>query len=657
MKHPYNFGQIPNFDNIPAQLREGNWCVWTAKPKTNGKYDKIPSNGIQNLSTTEPDSWLTFEQAKQLYQQGGFNGVGRLMQLDGITGIDIDQSKQLPDDIKDLGKTYTEVSPSGNGLRLVYETDTIPEHDLSEPFEVYSGNTARFLTFTGHTLKDCTTILSTNGQINKMVAKYTTSSPSEPKESDPFVGAEGYGASKEEVIAVLKHIPADNEQTWINVGMALHNHFNGSDEGLKLWDYWSQTSDKYEHNKGSRSTKSTWKRFAQDKDRKLTFASICDYAKQNGANLSEIKKQFDQDNIDNLIIETDGTTRFTLADKLINEQIQAPTWIVKNMIERDTLVMMYGPSGSGKSYAAIRMAVSVATGVDFHSHQTKQYTVVYMCGEGYRGVKDRLRALKLQYDLTTLGDLHLTNRITDFSSANDIKATVEELKSQNIQPDLIIIDTLARASGSFDENSTADMNKFVKACDFIRRKFNGCSVMPVHHTGQATKERARGSSVLKAAVDVELSVEHTGEGMTIAATKMKDGEPFEKLGFKFLRVNFGVKDEDGDELYSHVIEADQSVVVDAEAAKEASPTGKKVLKAFDELFSEAVNRVDSPSKFTQQMGLDAPSQGVLVGDVRDHFYRMSEGKQATKRQQFNRGLADLEGKDILAVWDDILVKL
>jgi predicted P-loop ATPase len=38
----------------------------------------------------------------------------------------------------------------------------------------------------------------------------------------------------------------DDYETWMKVGMALHHEFNGGDEGLDLWHWYSKVSDKYE---------------------------------------------------------------------------------------------------------------------------------------------------------------------------------------------------------------------------------------------------------------------------------------------------------------------------------------------------------------------------------------------------------------------------
>ncbi len=153
-KHPHDFGLVPIFNNIPQPIRGGLWCMWAAKPRNGspGKFDKIPSNGQFNISTKDPDLWLTFDQAKQLYEQNSdrFNGVGKLVQIgEGLTFLDYDNIPNIQEMAESLD-TYSELSPSGKGVRAI--ALGTPSRDISNPIEIYSGHAARFLTITGHTL-------------------------------------------------------------------------------------------------------------------------------------------------------------------------------------------------------------------------------------------------------------------------------------------------------------------------------------------------------------------------------------------------------------------------------------------------------------------------------------------------------------------------
>lgn len=145
--HPFSFGPTPNWKGIPKEIQDGEWCVWKAKPKTNGKFDKIPCNNTGNI--TKKGKWLTYEEAKALYSANTaeYNGVGRRMSLDdSFVYGDVDNSKKLP---KGWPNTYLEVSPSGKGLHAIWLAETLPHDDTTTPHEMYSGHGGRFLTITG----------------------------------------------------------------------------------------------------------------------------------------------------------------------------------------------------------------------------------------------------------------------------------------------------------------------------------------------------------------------------------------------------------------------------------------------------------------------------------------------------------------------------
>ena len=56
-----------------------------------------------------------------------------------------------------------------------------------------------------------------------------------------------YNLTVEELRERLTDLVAqrDDYDRWVDVGLALHRHFGGSDEGLDLWDEWSQDATKY----------------------------------------------------------------------------------------------------------------------------------------------------------------------------------------------------------------------------------------------------------------------------------------------------------------------------------------------------------------------------------------------------------------------------
>lgn len=89
-----------------------------------------------------------------------------------------------------------------------------------------------------------------------------------------------------EVEELLSHIPADASYCdWLAVLMALHDRFNGSDEGLALADRWSATGAKYRP--GGVAAK--WRSFKRSG---VSWATVPALARQNGADLSDIARRW-----------------------------------------------------------------------------------------------------------------------------------------------------------------------------------------------------------------------------------------------------------------------------------------------------------------------------------------------------------------------------
>jgi hypothetical protein len=69
-----------------------------------------------------------------------------------------------------------------------------------------------------------------------------------------------------------------------------------------------------------------------------------------------------------------------------------PVYLVADFVETECLAMLFGEPGCGKSFVAIDLALSVATGEGFHSRRVLAGPVVYLAGEGHNGLMRRIAA-------------------------------------------------------------------------------------------------------------------------------------------------------------------------------------------------------------------------------------------------------------------------
>lgn len=222
----------------------------------------------------------------------------------------------------------------------------------------------------------------------------------------------------------------------------------------------------------------------------------------------------------------------------INE-VTKMDWLINDFIERKSLVMLYGPHSSGKSFLAIDWAMSVGLGREWQNKKVKQGISIYIAGEGFQGIKRRFKAyvVKNGIDGSLFHQVFISRKSVSFLDADaamDAAQHIDDVIVQvaaalgktvnEVQVEMVVIDTLNRNFGDGDENSSQDMTVFVEHVDtYICKRF-GTAVVIVHHTGHDS-DRGRGSSVLPAAMDQIFWVKPTGLGqLTLICKKMKEGE-------------------------------------------------------------------------------------------------------------------------------------
>src|SRR5262249_46295895 len=79
----------------------------------------------------------------------------------------------------------------------------------------------------------------------------------------------------------------------------------------------------------------------------------------------------------------------TLADL---DNLPDPEWLVDGLVGQNALVVLFGPPGVGKSFLALDLALSIATGRPWLGRKTTQGGVVYVYAEGTSELKHRAAA-------------------------------------------------------------------------------------------------------------------------------------------------------------------------------------------------------------------------------------------------------------------------
>ena len=162
----------------------------------------------------------------------------------------------------------------------------------------------------------------------------------EARQSDP-----DFDIDSSEIEKALAHINPDCDYTtWLNIGFALFNQFDGSDDGFGLYDRWSSVGTKYA---GTENLKFKWQSFGKDKplDNQVTIASLFKIAIESGYKPPYKGNHFLED-------LTKYTAKHTISDDDLIDTPSGKKLAPESFIElvnQHKLVSLKGSKGLGKS--------------------------------------------------------------------------------------------------------------------------------------------------------------------------------------------------------------------------------------------------------------------------------------------------------------------
>lgn len=618
----------------PDLLRDlPGWLVWRFKPNGDKKPRKVPFYvsgaarwGAQGTAA-DRKRLTTFDHAKRVALENGYEGVGFApMPEFGISALDFDDC--VADGVIDpvveslTAGTYTEFSPSGNGIRafVVGSLGTgksNPKDKSTFGFEVFDCN--GFVTFTGNVTPTTELVGAENyfAPISPELKAFRDMRLKRAREPFEYegTGETTLGLSDAQMQQVLSALPNDLEYAdWFNVCCALHHETQG--EGFSLFDEWSLSNPK---GTTTEYNMERWASCGRYNGALFTFRSLLRYARDE----LHVETGIDIDTAHPDEFPTydkpKGGRFGIISDEEFMGQQATLKWFIKGFLPQGQLGVLFGESGAGKSFAALDMCAAISRGLEsWNGHRVTKGRVLYIVAEGKNGFRQRQRAYCHQHAIPKMGmDLipDQTPNLMDPAQVTDLIKDVKALGSY----DLIVLDTFAQSTAGGDENSSKDMGLALAQCKRISTH-TGAMVLLVHHSGKDASKGSRGHSSLKAACDVELKVERANDTRSITSTKLKDGQEGISYLFKLHTVVLG-EDEDGDDITSCIVEFNGSGKVQTEQKRK---TGANELA-----FLDAIHQV---------IGLDKVANGANATLVHAEFCAQfdPEKRQSYKNQAFKR---------------------
>jgi hypothetical protein len=258
--------------------------------------------------------------------------------------------------------------------------------------------------------------------------------------------------------------------------------------------------------------------------------------------------------------------------------------LFEEVVPAGSLGYVTGRDGTFKTFVALDFCLSLITGRDWHDRALLgegSGRALFVAGEGVRSFHKRIDAwtehheidhpehvaggipfLPRHPELATLDDegywinaetggrLHWStgrqraglapwqeSRLVVRNGAVDLFAGQDEFaglvaKVRELEPDLIVIDTLARSAGAAEQNSASDMSVVTARIGQLKAAGGDqCTVIVIAHTDKGDRD-ARGSSSIEDDADFVLHCKKDDDRLSLTVAKMKDGESGQTIDLK-----------------------------------------------------------------------------------------------------------------------------
>lgn len=238
--------------------------------------------------------------------------------------------------------------------------------------------------------------------------------------------------------------------------------------------------------------------------------------------------------------------------------------LIRDILPASGLAIISGREKSGKTFLALNMVLSIASGERFWQalpgrkiqDASRDGIIIYISAEGTAGFRMRKKAHALFKGWSP--EMMKSVRFFDIQAApnmrnpSDLRDLITEISRTGRKISAIVIDTLARTLCG-NENDGQEVTEYINSCDHLSREFKTLVVL-VHHLGKDNEKGLRGHSSLPAAVDVEIRVERHDDVRSVSVMTAKD-IPEQAGIFHFLLkpIVVGKDSEGGDVVSCHVL--------------------------------------------------------------------------------------------------------
>lgn len=550
MTHPYPAGPwIPDPEAIPAELRaRPQWVRFTLIPQEGKKPKKVPlrPSGPGAASSTDPSTWGDFATAHSNIGRDGAVGVGYVFtEDDPFVGADFDdvlEDGRLHPAVAPLVEalaTYTEVSPSGCGVKAIGRRDhPVPagtKHKAPGPVgEIEWYQTERFFALTGNLLPGAPEdVRPVDGALDAILERYFK--PNRPRSEDDVpdpadelhaddaaglamrlvsraTAAIARGAKRHDTIrgAVLQarhnRIPYEMVERMLPALLDAANAIPGKEP--------------YPLSQLQRLLRWTWEHVTPGEPWEATKRKLESYREDDE--------------------QPDAAALPVLIGEALEEPAPDIAWLIEDFLPTGALALVAAYGGVGKTTLIVQLCASLAAGRDVLGFRVPQAVpCLYLIAEGARHVflsRVKVALARLGLDPTTL-PLWITPREFTAEIGPKLAEYIERTGAR-----FVVLDTFGLFHDG-DENSASDFKaKVVKPLRAIMARHDVSFVLVTHevkpNAERKGRHRVRGTSALVDDSDVAIRLE-APEGDRATARllifeKIRTGAAIEPIPLEFV---------------------------------------------------------------------------------------------------------------------------
>lgn len=272
--------------------------------------------------------------------------------------------------------------------------------------------------------------------------------------------------------------------------------------------------------------------------------------------------------------------------------MKPPTWLIQDVLTENGLSMVWGRSGSLKSFAVLDMGLCIATGLQWHGKAVKRGRVIYLAAEGSQGLVGRIAGwMQSRGRDLPAPDFQVIPHGLTMVNQGDLDALIAAIQERPERPAFIVIDTLSRTFGAGNPNQPSDMNAFVTACDRLKEA-TGAHVLVVHHGGKDSDKNELGNESFRNASDTVIHVRRKDDNIELVNEapkgKQKDAEEFPTISLRSVKIAYELNEKEHSTLILNLNSEDEKAPSQQEPTQAMGRVEKQIIAALKKADGESL---------------------------------------------------------------------